>query len=196
MKDVRDITDSQVAKALAHPLRARILAILEQRVATPKELAAELDTSLEALSYHVRMLAQLGLIRLVEERQKRGAIEHHYRAAPRVAVSDAAWARGPKIARRAMVGTELAEMGELACGAAAGDGFERKGAQLTRRTLQLDDDGFKEASAAVARLNKDVEGIERRAAKRLSRRNGGHAVDAGFAVLLFEIENQRHSATG
>ncbi|MDQ2895534.1 MAG: helix-turn-helix domain-containing protein, partial [Actinomycetota bacterium] len=43
MKPYQDITDPSVAKALAHPLRLRILAALEQRTASPSQLAAELD---------------------------------------------------------------------------------------------------------------------------------------------------------
>ena len=65
LKPYRDITDPRVAKALAHPLRTRILAALEGRTASPSELAAELDAPLGVLSYHVRRLTALGFVKLV-----------------------------------------------------------------------------------------------------------------------------------
>ena len=55
-KPISEIEDPRLVKALAHPLRIRILGILEQRSATPKELAELLDVQLENLSYHVRTL--------------------------------------------------------------------------------------------------------------------------------------------
>jgi hypothetical protein len=35
------------------------------------------------VSYHVRILARLGLIELVRTTPRRGAVEHHYRSLPR-----------------------------------------------------------------------------------------------------------------
>src|SRR4051794_37828743 len=72
--------DPRLIKVFAHPLRVRILAILEQRVASPSEIAGELDASLGVVSYHVRRLEALGLIKLVRTTPRRGAVEHHYRA--------------------------------------------------------------------------------------------------------------------
>jgi DNA-binding transcriptional ArsR family regulator len=45
------------AKAVAHPLRAAILKALEDREASPVELARELQESLPNIGYHVRALA-------------------------------------------------------------------------------------------------------------------------------------------
>jgi DNA-binding transcriptional ArsR family regulator len=70
-----------VRKALSHPLRARILDVLREREASPRELAEELDAPLGVTAYHVRRLADLGLIALVRETHRRGSIEHHYLAA-------------------------------------------------------------------------------------------------------------------
>ena len=77
------ITDQGIITALGHPLRARILAHLDAGEASPKELAAALGEKLGNVSYHVRILARLGLIELVRETPRRGAVEHHYRAVPR-----------------------------------------------------------------------------------------------------------------
>jgi DNA-binding transcriptional ArsR family regulator len=74
--------DGKLATAIAHPLRHRLLTILNERVASPTELADELGERLGNVSYHVSVLADLGLLELVRMTSRRGAIEHHYRGAP------------------------------------------------------------------------------------------------------------------
>ena len=67
-------------RALSHPLRARLLSELAEREASPVELASSLGEPLGVVSYHVRVLAQAGLLDLVDRTFKRGAVQHHYRA--------------------------------------------------------------------------------------------------------------------
>ena len=83
MKPVTRIDDPRYVKAMSHPLRVRILAILMERKASPVELAQVLEGTLGTVSYHVRTLHQLGLIELVDETRVRGAVEHHYKAKAR-----------------------------------------------------------------------------------------------------------------
>ncbi len=47
--------DQRLIKALAHPLRVEILAILNERVASPNELAKGLGEGLSQVSYHVKV---------------------------------------------------------------------------------------------------------------------------------------------
>ncbi len=76
--------------ALAHPLRRRILRrmIKGGGEISPRDLATELDEPLSALSYHVRVLAECGALKLVRTKQIRGSTQHFYRAAVRTQ-----WAR-------------------------------------------------------------------------------------------------------
>ncbi len=55
-----DLDDPRIAKALSHPMRARILGILDERVASPNEIAEMIDERLPNVSYHVRALLDLG----------------------------------------------------------------------------------------------------------------------------------------
>jgi DNA-binding transcriptional ArsR family regulator len=75
-----------IAQALAHPLRAQLLELLADREASPVELAPEVNAPLTHVSYHVRQLAERGLIRQTRERPVRGAVEHFYRADYRYSV--------------------------------------------------------------------------------------------------------------
>jgi DNA-binding transcriptional ArsR family regulator len=71
---------SVVQRALAHPLRARILTELRKEPASPSQLADTVGASVAVVSYHVRMLVEAGLVELVEEVAKRGAVQHFYAA--------------------------------------------------------------------------------------------------------------------
>src|SRR5215213_10320840 len=97
-----DLVDPRIAKALSHPMRARILGILDERVASPNEIAELIDERLPNVSYHVRALLDLGCIELVDTAQRRGAIEHYYRALVRPLFSDRDWKRLPPSARQAI----------------------------------------------------------------------------------------------
>src|ERR1700760_3425072 len=77
----RDTTEARIAKALAPPLRARILERLADRVASPGELASELGVPLGVAAYHIRMLRQYECIELVRTEPVRGALQHFYTAA-------------------------------------------------------------------------------------------------------------------
>src|ERR687883_205532 len=120
MKPMSDVRDQKYVKAMAHPLRLRILAALEHRTASPSELADELDAPLGNVSYHVRQLHGLGLLKLVKETPRRGAIEHHYKALAQAPISDEAWARQPGIVKESVVGTSLGELGKDVNAAVAG----------------------------------------------------------------------------
>ncbi len=76
-----DVIDTRVVKALAHPTRVRILGVLREReLISPVELSHELGVPLGTVGYHVRRLEQLGFLELATRTQRRGAVEHHYRA--------------------------------------------------------------------------------------------------------------------
>jgi DNA-binding transcriptional ArsR family regulator len=71
-------TTSDLLRALAHPLRVRILQRLDGCVASPRELADEFDQPVGRVAYHVRSLVGVGLLRLVGHTTRRGAIQHYY----------------------------------------------------------------------------------------------------------------------
>ena len=70
-----------MVKAFAHPLRLEILRRLGER-ASPTELARRMGAPLGSVSYHVRVLADLGALQLVDQAPRRGAIEHYYALTP------------------------------------------------------------------------------------------------------------------
>jgi DNA-binding transcriptional ArsR family regulator len=184
MKPQSDISDPRIIKALTHPLRIQILAALDERTASPSELADELGAPLGNVSYHVRQLAGLGLIKLVKRTPRRGAIEHHYKAVGRPQITDDAWAGTPATVKDAVVGAALGELGSAVTAAASAGGFSRADAHLTRTELTVDERGWKdidkELNATLGRLQK----IADDSAKRLAKAGEGEQA-ATVAMMLF-----------
>lgn len=67
-------------KAIDHPLRRRILRILneEDEPLSPNEVKRRLNMQLGAVSYQTRVLRKLGAVQLAASRQVRGALEHFH----------------------------------------------------------------------------------------------------------------------
>lgn len=75
--------------ALDHPARRQILRAMAGRQAVcPRELSEELGRPLDNLSYHVRVLAHCGAVKLIRTERVSGSTKHLYRASVR-----AGWAR-------------------------------------------------------------------------------------------------------
>ena len=189
MKPIASISDPRIVRALAHPMRLEILSIVEKRTASPKEIAQEIGAPLTHVSYHVRQLAQLGVIKLERTTPRRGAVEHHYSMEAEPSISGEAWRSAPEIAKQALVGAVLGKVSEQVNAAAAEAGFSREGAQLQRLTLELDEEGWREASGAVEALVSELERIQNDAVKR---RRGEHAGEpcATAVLMLFEAADQ------
>lgn len=77
-------TTVREAKALAHPLRLRILRLCWQHELTNKQLADRLDRDPGTVLYHVRQLTEAGLLEQAPVRTgESGALEKPYRAKAR-----------------------------------------------------------------------------------------------------------------
>jgi DNA-binding transcriptional ArsR family regulator len=179
-----DITDPVIAKAFAHPLRIEILGLLENRVASPVQLSAELGTGLSQTSYHVRQLRHLGLIKLVRRRMQRGAVEHYYTATVRPTIPDAAWTGTPTVVRRALVGGKIAQIGTEVAAAAGRGGFDRDGAYITRTRLRLSPEGWSAVTREFANAVARIDAIAASEDEAIAEGSVGEPVE-GTAVMMF-----------
>jgi DNA-binding transcriptional ArsR family regulator len=182
------IAEPDLVKALAHPLRVRILNYLDQRTASPKQLAAEFDIPLGTVSYHVRALSSLGLLRLVARKPRRGAVEHYYRAELRPVITDQGWGAAPQIVKDAMIRSNLTTTGEYVENAAARGGFDRADAHLSRTTFQVDAAAWSELVDELAGVFQRIRTLADDTAERLTNgAEGGPEPDTATVVLmLFE----------
>jgi DNA-binding transcriptional ArsR family regulator len=179
----RDSANSVLLKALAHPVRARALTVLHQRAASPSELAAEQEEAVGYVAYHVRVLHELGMIELVKTRQVRGATEHFYRSTAQPYLGDDVW---EKISFDSRAGISIASIGVLNNAVResleAGTFDSRTDRHLSNVTLDLDEQGWREANAL---LNSCLEGLMRIGAESEAR-DGDPTVRATFGLMGFE----------
>lgn len=181
-----DITDPRIAKAFAHPLRIEIMGLLDNRVASPSQLATELGSPLSLTSYHVRQLAQMGLVKLVRRRQVRGSIEHFYTAVVRPTLYDDAWASIPSIVQRSLVGGRLAQLGREIATAAEAGGFERDDIHLTRTRMSLSPAGWRLAVREFAKLLARLDQLKEDEAAKLATDPESERIEATAVMFLFE----------
>jgi DNA-binding transcriptional ArsR family regulator len=196
MPPITSVDDPRYVKALSHPLRVRILGILEERPASPVELSQVLDASLGTISYHVRQLNDLDLLELVRETPRRGAIEHHYRARPRPGSGGSDWDSVSVAAKQAIIGAELAQTAEVAQRAAAVGGFDSEHARLERLRLTLDAKGIAQLAKATAKLGEEARRIEQSSAKRLASAANPEPADTALVTMLFDAVGAPDTAAG
>src|SRR4051794_11587489 len=179
-----ETSEARIAKALAHPLRARILQRLGERVASPGDLAVELGAPLGVVSYHVRMLRDYDCVELVRTEPRRGALQHFYRATARPTLEDDQWRTLPPGLRRELAGETIHELvTDLAASADAGL-LEDADIVVDRTPLELDERAFKKLNKLLARTHEQALQIASDSAARLDEGEGGIATEV--AILHFK----------
>jgi DNA-binding transcriptional ArsR family regulator len=145
--------DPRLAKAMSNPLRLRLLAILNEEVASPKDLAERVGEPLENVAYHVRVLRELDCIELVRTAQRRGATAHYYRATTRAFIDSEASSELDVDARSAISATILQEAFKGAFDATAAGTFDsRTDRHVTYTNLTLTDSGWRELNERLDAL--------------------------------------------
>ena len=194
-KPITEIDDPRLVKALAHPLRIRILGILEQHSATPKELAELLDVQLENLSYHVRTLRDFGFIKLERRRMVKGAVEHRYGMVARPRITAEVWQQLPALVREALDSASLEQIWDVVTRAATQDKMSRPESHMARRVARLDEQGFAEMSKVVGQTVDKLLEIEKQSAQRL-RKHEGPQVPTVLIAMLFDAPDDDASDNG
>jgi DNA-binding transcriptional ArsR family regulator len=75
----RERAETAGLRALAHPVRLRMLSLLTGAAMTAAEVARELDLTHANASYHLRQLNAAGAIQIVGEEHIRGGVAKRYR---------------------------------------------------------------------------------------------------------------------
>jgi DNA-binding transcriptional ArsR family regulator len=163
-----EYVDGDVAKAMAHPLRVQIVAMLNQRVMSATMVAKQIDEPLQNVAYHFRVLREKGLIEEVDSRAVRGSVEHFYRATKRVLFDGKAWDDLPQSMKARVSSRMFSDFLEVVAAAMLGETFdssdERVNVWLQGR---LDEQGWEEAVKAHWVLIHAMEGIFKGASLRL-----------------------------
>jgi DNA-binding transcriptional ArsR family regulator len=92
---VKKEVDKANIKALANSMRVQILTILNERANSTTGLARELGVEPGEIAYDVEVLRDMGLIEVVDEKKRRGAVEVFYKATSRAHLDDFEWPTVP-----------------------------------------------------------------------------------------------------
>jgi DNA-binding transcriptional ArsR family regulator len=187
----REIVDQRVIKALAHPVRAQALAILNERVASPNEIAQELDQGVGHVSYHINVLKKCECIELVDTAPRRGAVEHYYRATSRVFIGDEDWRRLPPSVRPGLTATLLQDLIEDAAAAlSAGTFDEREDRHLAWTPMIVDEEGWGELNEELTALLERVFAIQAASADRLAKAQQP-GIQVSVASMAYETPSSK-----
>lgn len=182
-----NLTSPQLATAAAHPTRVHVLAILNDRNASPRELAAELREPLNNVSYHVDVLRRLGCIELVETRPAANGrvVEHVYRAIERSYFDDEAWNElGEK--EKQIVATSLVRLisEDINRAIARGTFFESDDNHISRTPMTVDEQGWLEVVGVLDRTLGELLDIKERADER--RVSGSTTIPTKVEIIHFK----------
>jgi DNA-binding transcriptional ArsR family regulator len=178
--------DQRLVKALAHPLRVQILAILNERMASPNELSKELDEGLSQVSYHVKVLKDFECIEMVKTEPRRGAVEHYYRATERAFLTDRDWRSIPASMKPGVSSKAIEVILSDVVGAMDGGTFDaREDRHVSWTPGVVDEQGWKESVELVAETLDRAIAIHAGSAKRLAR-SGEEGIPATVVLMNFE----------
>lgn len=177
--------DRRLIKALSHPLREHVLAVLNERVASTSEIGREIDLEVSAFYHHVETLEELGFLERVRSRRRRGAEEHFFRAKTTMLFDDEAWEKVPPSVRSDMAGSYIWTILDDLVKALRSGAF---GANLATHSSWLpgvfDRLGWQECLALMSEtLAKAIE-IQRRSGERIAI-SGEPGIPATIALLGF-----------
>ncbi|MCW2987227.1 MAG: transcriptional regulator, ArsR family [Solirubrobacterales bacterium] len=194
-RDRPELIDQRLVKALAHPLRIKILEILTERVASPNRLSGDLDAGLSHVAYHTRALDKCGCLELVDTAQRRGATEHFYKASPHSFIGDRIWRRVPRILLGGVSGATLQSFMDRAVAALeAGTIDGRDDTMLYWMPVRLDEEGWEKVIAAMEETVDTVLAIQTESRGRLARQKGRGAISAIVGFAGFETPGSREEA--
>jgi len=176
---------------LSHRLRRQILERLSDHgVASPNALADALDEPLGNVSYHVRILRELGCVELVRTEPRRGALEHFYRATLSPWIDDEQWARLPVAFRRTTFARTLAADLEAAAQAGREGGFDGPEAHLSRTQLTLDEHGRIQLTALLDHTLDAAQRIHSESAARLPERAPDAPPTIATELVIIHVGHQ------
>lgn len=178
--------DQRLVRALGHPLRVKILEVVQLRNASPSELTEMLQAPLGNVAYHVRVLEKCGCIEQVATARRRGAVEHYFRARPRSYIGHQDWRKVPKSMRDSVTGASLGTFFDRAADALeSGTMDSRDDTTLSWMPMAVDQAGWAEVAAVFQAVNNRLEAIHALCRRRME---GGEEVAIPLVVGMAAFE--------
>ena len=170
-KAARRELEYRLGRAMAHPVRVKVLEMLNEEPAAPVEISKKLDVPLSNLSYHFRTLLELGCIESIQAEQVRGSIKTTYKSKVDLLWGDLCFSGMNAKARSAITTTTLANCASRISDALWEKTYDaRSDLHLSFQTGLVDEDGFDEIAALTSSLMNRFRRSSRSAPRSLPRR--------------------------
>jgi DNA-binding transcriptional ArsR family regulator len=178
--------DQRLVRALGHPLRVKILEVVQLRNASPSELTELLSAPLGNVAYHVRVLEKCGCIEQVATARRRGAVEHYFRARPRSYIGHQDWRKVPKSLRDTVTGAALGTFFDRAADALESGTLDaRDDTTLNWMPMAVDQAGWAEVAAVFEAAANRLEAIHALCRRRIEQ-GEGEAIPLVVGMAAFE----------
>jgi DNA-binding transcriptional ArsR family regulator len=175
-------------KALANPVRARVLIVLSDRSASAAEIAEIIGQPIGKVRYHLRSLAQSGMIGWEEAEDRRGVREYFWAVRTQQVVEDEQYPEMTVEQIRRLNSFVLRLMFKDASAALREDAVAtRTDHALVRFRPQVDERGWNELVKVYRSAIAGIEAVSERASRRLAEA-GEDPIHASASMLLFELE--------
>jgi DNA-binding transcriptional ArsR family regulator len=182
---LKTFIDRRLIKAISHPLREHVLAVLNEKVASTSEIGREIDLEVPAFYHHVELLEELGFLERVESKRRRGAQEHFFRAKATLVFDEEAWGRVPATVRSDIAGSHIrAILGDLVAALRAGAFGANPATHNTWLPGVFDRLGWQECLALMNETLERAMAIQRRSSERIVA-TGEPGLSATIALMGF-----------
>lgn len=189
--ELKTFFDRRLIKALGHPVREHILAVLNERVASAREIGEEIGAEVSSFYHHIELLEELKCIERVKSRRRRGAWEHFFQARKTVLLDDSEWQQLPASIRADLAVNFIQEMFDGAAAALQSGTLSPSADEHVSWTpAHFDRQGWNETTSLLTETLERVIAIRKKSAMRLAD-GKSDSITASVSILAFETPKER-----
>lgn len=179
--------NEQLAQLVGCINTVRVLTVLAEREAGPKEIGEILDLSTPTVSYHVKKLLRLSLVELIREEDVGGVMLHTYRAIIRPLLSTDEWDK-LSVAERQRFSIWIVQLilADAAKSFQTNIFDQRSSRHLSRTPMVTDDEGFNEVASIQNRALDEILESQAIIAGRMAQ-EGTTGINIMVAMMCFEL---------
>jgi DNA-binding transcriptional regulator YhcF (GntR family) len=167
---LKKFLDERLIYAISHVVRAHVLAVLNEKIASPNELAKEIGVDVNYINYHFEKLEEIEFIELIRTEPRRGFEEHFYRAKETFFLDEGEVEKLPQSLSVGMSTYWLKSILADAMKALEAGTFDaRSDRHLSWTPLVVDEQGWGETSAVLRGALGEVLAIHRESAQRMAK---------------------------
>ena len=174
--------DERLLYALGDPDRQRVLTVLNERVATAPEIAAETGLELGDVTAQLNVLLAADAVEQVGDES---GLSSTFRATIRPFLDDEHWEQLPLETRRALFAMNLRQIADHLEPAVAEGAFDDPRCHVSLTRVDLDQRGWQEIADLLSGVLEEIMDVHAESMERLERGESTRVVPAEVVMLQF-----------